>query len=63
MQVNNAVAEIWTTVAPVQMQTAETMKLNHVWDVAYSSSATEQVWRQRNYSGKLAQYFEFFDRY
>jgi hypothetical protein len=43
MQVNNAVAEIVITVAPEQMQTTETTKLNHIRNVAYSNSATEHV--------------------
>jgi hypothetical protein len=42
MHVNHAAAEALTAVAPEQMQTAETMKLDHICNVAYSSSATEQ---------------------
>jgi hypothetical protein len=43
MYVNNAVAEIIITVAPEQVQTTETMKLNHICKVTFSNSATERV--------------------
>ena len=43
MYVNNADAEILLTVVHEQMQATETTKLNHICNVTYRNSATEQV--------------------